>query len=258
MPDHVRSIRRDVPIPYYYQLMQMVREDIVTGMLKPDTPIPSEHALCATYGVSRPVVRQALGELVSDGLIYRVKAKGTFVARRKFNEKFIQHSDGFYGEMTRRGYRVASKVLQLCMQQPPSYVLGALGLKEGSLVTVIDRLRSLDDETVVYVRTYIPCNLCPDLVEVDLSNCSLYSLLRERYNLELAFGTRMVNAVPATPPLTRLLRVARGAPLLKIESTSYLSDGRPLEYYEAWHVGNRCAFELDVIAGAHPRPADPA
>ena len=43
MSDYVRAIRRDVPIPYYYQLMQLLREDIVAGVLKADTPIPSEH-----------------------------------------------------------------------------------------------------------------------------------------------------------------------------------------------------------------------
>lgn len=255
MPDRVRSIRRDIPIPYYYQLMQLLREDIVSGLLAADTPIPSEHTLCATYGISRPVVRQALGELVSEGLLYRVKAKGTYVARRKLTEKFVQRSEGFYGEMTRRGYRVASQILLQRVLQPPSYVLAALGLKEGIAVTVIDRLRSVDDETVVYVRTYIPCDLCPDLVEVDLANLSLYALLHERYGLKLATGTRMVEAVTAQPPLHKLLGVKKGSPLLKIVSTSYLSDGRPLEYYEAWHVGYRCTFELEVVAGPRDRAA---
>src|SRR6185437_7654709 len=125
------SIRRDVPIPYYFQLIQLIREDILSGTLAADTLISSEHTLCAAYGVSRTVVRQALGELVAEGLLYRVKGKGTYVARRKFEEKFIQRSDGFFREMTSRGYKVNSRVLEQAAVVPPPHVLAALGLEAG-------------------------------------------------------------------------------------------------------------------------------
>src|SRR6185437_11015919 len=125
------TIRRDVPIPFYYQLLQIVREDILSGALAADTVIPSEHNLCATYGVSRTVVRQALGELVSEGLLYRVKGKGTYVARRKLEEKFIQRSDGFFREMTSRGYKVSSRVLEQITVATPPHVRAALRLEAG-------------------------------------------------------------------------------------------------------------------------------
>ena len=118
-----RAIRRDVPIPYYYQLMQLLSEEIQSGSRPADALIPSEHELCALYGVSRTVVRQALGELVADGLLYRVKGKGTYVTRRKLEEKFIQRSDGFYREMTNRGFAVSSTVLDQRRMAPPPHVL---------------------------------------------------------------------------------------------------------------------------------------
>jgi GntR family transcriptional regulator len=66
----------------------------------------------------------------------------------------------------------------------------------------------------------------------------------------VASGTRTVEAVAAQRPLTMLLGVAKGVPLLKIESVSYLADGRSLEYYEAWHRGDRSKFEIEVVAGS--------
>ncbi|MGH2345487.1 MAG: GntR family transcriptional regulator [Chloroflexota bacterium] len=241
------TIRRDVPIPYYYQLIQLVREDILSGALAAEQVIPSEHSLCAAYGVSRTVVRQALGELVSEGLLYRVKGKGTYVAPRKLEEKFIQRSDGFFREMTSRGYKVHSRVLEQAAVIPPAHVRAALRLEAGEPTIKIDRLRSLDDEVLLFVQTYIPERLCPTLVDDDLSDCSLYGLLRERYNLVVASGTRTVEAVAAQAALVRLLQVEKGAPLLKIESTSYLADTTPLEYYEAWHRGLRSKFEIEVV-----------
>ncbi len=244
------TIRRDVPIPYYYQLLQIIREDILRGALPADTVIPSEHTLCGTYGVSRTVVRQALGELVSEGLLYRVKGKGTYVARRKIEEKFIQRSDGFFREMTSRGYKVNSRVLEQSTATPPPHVRAALQLEAGDRTIKIDRLRSIDDEILLFVQTYIPERLCPTLVDADLSDCSLYGLLRERYNLVVASGTRTVEAVGAQAALVRLLQVEKGAPLLKVESTSYLADNTPLEYYEAWHRGQRSKFEIEVVLSA--------
>ncbi len=75
------SINRDVPIPYYYQLEGLLRQQIVAGRLQPGQQVPSEKQLCERYGVSRTTVRQAIGKLVAEGLVYHVKGKGTFVRK---------------------------------------------------------------------------------------------------------------------------------------------------------------------------------
>jgi len=82
----------------------------------------------------------------------------------------------------------------------------------------------------------------------DLSADSLHGLLRERYGLKVAAGTRTVEAGLAHPPLTALLGVARGDPLLKIDNVSYLADGWPLEYHEGWHRGDRSKLEIEMMA----------
>lgn len=241
------GIRRDLPIPFYYQLTQLLQEAIQSGTWSPDQPIPSEHELCHTYGVSRTVVRQALGGLVSAGVLYRVRGKGTFVAPQKLEEKFVQRADGFYREMTSLGLTVSSQVLAQHIIIPPPQIRQALDLDDQAPVVKIDRLRSVGGPILLFVQTYIPCDLCPGLVEVNLERGSLYALLRERYGLTVGSGTRLVEAVPARPPVSTLLEVRKGSPLLKIASVSYLEDGRPLEYYEAWHRGDRTRFEIEVV-----------
>lgn len=75
------SINRNVPIPYYYQLEGLLRDHLRNGRWRPGEQVPSEKQLCTTYAVSRTTVRQAIGHLVADGLLYHVKGKGTFVRR---------------------------------------------------------------------------------------------------------------------------------------------------------------------------------
>ncbi|MFQ5611241.1 MAG: extracellular solute-binding protein [Anaerolineae bacterium] len=73
-------IDRDVPIPAYYQLKQLIKEQIQKGRLQPGDKIPTEAELCARYNLSRTPVRQALQELVFEGLLVRTPGRGTFVA----------------------------------------------------------------------------------------------------------------------------------------------------------------------------------
>jgi GntR family transcriptional regulator len=240
-------IRRDVPIPYYYQLIRLLEDDIEAGKWSTGDLVPSEHELCAIYGVSRTVVRQALGTLVARGLLLRVKGKGTFIAPRKLEEKFVQRSDGFFREMAGRGLTVTSQVLDQRVIAPAPHIRQAMGLEDGSSVIKIDRLRSVESQVLLFVQTYIPYDLCPGLLGADLSTGSLYALLREEYGLSVDSGKRWLEAVTAHPPLTTVLEVPRGAPLLKIESVSYLADGRALEFYEAWHRADRSRFEIEMV-----------
>jgi GntR family transcriptional regulator len=71
----------DGVVPKHQQLRNILSE-LVTTELQPGDMLPSERQLCADYGVSRITVREALGQLVSEGLLVRSQGKGTFVAHR--------------------------------------------------------------------------------------------------------------------------------------------------------------------------------
>jgi len=66
--------------PLYAQLKELLVERIQQGTYKPGQQIPSELALCEELDLSRPTVRQAIAELVTEGILTILKGKGTFVA----------------------------------------------------------------------------------------------------------------------------------------------------------------------------------
>lgn len=72
-------------VPLYYQLQEVLKQQIESSVWKPGDRLPSEPELARRFGVSRVVVRQALGILESDAQIVRLKGRGTFVARPKLN-----------------------------------------------------------------------------------------------------------------------------------------------------------------------------
>ncbi len=89
------TINFESHIPYYIQLMDLLKTQIVKKKWGPGEQIPGEQDLCETYGVSRTVVRQALRELELEGVITRRKGKGTFISEPKISEGLIQKLDRF-------------------------------------------------------------------------------------------------------------------------------------------------------------------
>lgn len=61
-------------------IAQRLHEEIVSGRLKPGARLPTEQRMAETYGVSRPVVREAIGRLKHDGLVTTRQGAGAFVA----------------------------------------------------------------------------------------------------------------------------------------------------------------------------------
>jgi GntR family transcriptional regulator len=74
---------RHSPVPLYYQLQEVLKEDIDAGNWQPGEILPSEAELESALGVSRTVVRKALDVLEADGQVVRQKGRGTVVAPPK-------------------------------------------------------------------------------------------------------------------------------------------------------------------------------
>jgi GntR family transcriptional regulator len=235
------------PIPFYVQLWDFLRENIKQGVWRSGDQLPGEHALCEQYDVSRTVVRQALSELESEGLIVRRKGKGAFVVEPKIIESLAQKLTGFYQDMSERGLRTITQVLIQEVMPAPAKIARQLEIPVETPVVHLHRLRFVEDEPILLVTSYLPYALCSGLERIDLSNRSLYAYLEQSYGLVIARGRRRIGAVAANSEQAHLLRICPGAPLLSLDSVSYLADDTPIEYYHAVHRGDRSQFEVELV-----------
>jgi GntR family transcriptional regulator len=240
-------VDQNSPIPYYVQVKEALRQRIQQGEWMRGDQLPVDLELCQMFGVSRTVIRQALNELVNEGLVIRRKGKGTFVAEPKIGESLVQKLTGFYQDMVDRGHAPVSRVLKQEATPASPLVAAFLEIAPGTPVIEIERVRFVQDEPIVLVTTYMPQVLCPELLNEDLTHQSLYAYLERRYNLVTVRGHRTLEAVPANEYEANLLQVKRGAPLILLDSVSYLEDGTPLEYYHALHRGDRSKFEVELL-----------
>ncbi len=67
-------------VPKYMQLKKEIQSWIYAGRFKSNEQLPSEHELSRLFSMSRQTVRQAVGEMVQEGLLYRIQGKGTYCA----------------------------------------------------------------------------------------------------------------------------------------------------------------------------------
>jgi DNA-binding GntR family transcriptional regulator len=69
------------PVPPYRQIAEIIKRGILSGKYPPDSRIPTESELVATYEVARSTARRAVAALREEGLVYTVQARGTYVAK---------------------------------------------------------------------------------------------------------------------------------------------------------------------------------
>lgn len=241
-------------LPLHHQLRTHLRAQIVNHSLPPGTLLPSEAKLQERYGVSRSVVRQALGSLSAEGLIDRGRGRGSIVAPRREHHRLVHRMPGLSTQIAETGASVGTEVLSFTVQ-PAQGIAAALGTPE---VLSIERLRSVEGSPIALIHTWLPLPLCSSLTADELANASLHAVLREKYGIEIVAGKRQIRAAPADAELLSLLRMAPHAPVLLLEGTSVDVTGRPVEVFTTWHHADQLVFDIEVIqdpASGIPTPA---
>jgi GntR family transcriptional regulator len=244
-PDTTDTIDRRSAAPMYDQLRRLIIDTIDRDDLQPGDPLPGEHRLCQQYGVSRTVVRQALAQLEHEGLVERVKGKGTFVARPRTSESLVHTLVGLYDDVERRGGHVHSDVLRHAREQASDEVAAALEIPPGAPVVALERLRYVDGEPWSLSTTWMPDAVGTITLDADLSEASLYRLLADQ-GIRATHGVRSAEATVATHDQAQLLQVSAGSALLRLRSVSRGPDGVPIEFFIAHHRGDRSRFEFQL------------
>jgi GntR family transcriptional regulator len=252
-----RVIDKASPVPYYRQLKEILRADIEQRDLRPGDRLPGDHELCEQYAVSRPVVRQALSELQYEGVLDRVKGRGTFVAPQLTSQSLVQSLTGLFDDVAAMGRTLRSEVRTLKVTAADADVAARLEVPQGTAVVALARLRFVDDEPWVYTVSHVPAALAPDLVDQDLREQSLYGLLERRYGLRLIRSRRTVEAHSPGTALARDLGIPRHGPVLKLTNVSFGTDNRPVETFVAYHRGDRSRFEVELERAPAGRAVPP-
>jgi len=232
-------------VPLYYQLTEELRENIENGEWPPNSLIPSETELCEKYKVSRGTVRQALSQLVQEGLLYRKQGKGTFVAEPKITQQ-LNRFYSFAQDMREKGLRPSSLLLQKEKILPDSYIKNILGLKEEEMVYKIMRLRLADEEPLILETSYLVEELFPDLDKEDVEKVPLYDIILKKYRIKITRAKETFEPVLIDEFEAKKLKIPVGSPALLVKRITYTA-GIPFEFRKSVVRGDKCSYSVELI-----------
>ena len=234
------TIDHHSPVPKYSQLREILL-DLVETELDEDQSIPSERELSARFGLSRMTVRQAVDHLVSEGRLYRVQGKGTFVARPKIEMPLRLTS--FTEDMRARGLEPGSRDLDRRTDRASAHLARMLQIAPGDEVHVIERLRT----ALAALKRQAPSpagRISSISADESLAGRSLYDLLASTYGVLLDRGEQTIEAGIADPTDAALLDLPAGAAaVLLLQRRSFVGD-RPVEFAVSTYRADR--YQLHV------------
>lgn len=241
-------IDRGSRLPYYHQLKHLLLVRIEAEGLGGGDLLWSEHDLCAQYGLSRSVVRQALSELEAEGVVERRRGRGTFVTGTKAEHGLARQAGGLFDIAWTRGLTLSSRVVRQEVVPAGDVIAGRLECPPGTPVVRIERVRSIDAVPCVHTTTWLPAGRFLGLEAVDLTDASLYATLRSAHGVSFGRARRSLEAALPSTETASLLGIERSTPVLVLRSTQWDVLGVPFETYVAHHRGDRSRFDLDIGA----------
>lgn len=225
------TIDKQSKAPYYHQLKQAILTAIELGSVKPGDMLPGEFALAEHLGISRLVVHRALRELVSDGVLERKRAVGTFVAKPAKREFLVEGSLFSLSEgLAKSKLEFSNRILTQEIIPATGEVMQALKLSEGSRVVHLVSLRCIRELPFAVEEMYLPYDRFPLMATQNLNNASTYATLGELYNAYPYEAVDRVSADGATRQEAMLLEVRINQPVLRVRRIALNKSGEPIEY----------------------------
>jgi len=216
---------------------------IEDGEVRAGDALPAERELAAQFGVSLAPVRQAILDLVNEGVLYRMRGKGTFL-REPSRVEHVSILSSFTASMREKGLDVEMRLLRQRKGRPPRHIARSLGI-DGGKTTLLERLALVQDEPVALFASYLSATRFEGLGAEVARRGSLFSVLEQDFGVVPVRAETTVEVGRCTTAESALLRIPAGSPLLISRGTSYDSDGVAVEHFDVRYRADRIRLRLD-------------
>ncbi|MFZ4833383.1 UTRA domain-containing protein [Rouxiella sp. Mn2063] len=228
-------------------ICQALMDKLAAGDFNVEGRLPSERTLSEHFSTTRITLREALGQLEAQGLIYREVRKGWFISPPRILYNPLQRSH-FHAMVQEQGRSAQTEVLDASQLIASDKVCDRLGLAAGSSVYCIRRLRYIDTRAVLYVEHYLNPQFFPDIIATDLTQ-SLTDLYYTRYGVR--YGRVRFDMVSTCLPeqASAALKVPQNSPALFITRINRDQHDRLIDCdLEYWRHD---ALRIDVEVGGN-------
>jgi len=230
-------------IPLYYQLKEDIKQKILRGDLKEGDLLPSEREFSERYDISSTTIRRALNDLVHENFLERKAGKGTFVRMGKV-KRDLRKVLGFTQNMTEMGLTPSTKVLSKKVVPANAFARDRLGLKKGTRIVRLNRLRLANDTPMMLETRYIRTDLCPGIQNQELTS-SLWKVFEHIYGYKPYRHSQNLRIAKISGGSASLLGLKDDSLVFLIKGVTYLENGKAIECEESLYRSDKydLAFE---------------
>ncbi len=202
-------------------------------------------ALAETYAVSRITARRALAELAEHNFVARKRRVGTTVIYQPPAQPIEADMDQAVDSLLELGRVTKVRLLALRREPASPWVAETMHLGPGEAVLRAVRIRTLDDEPLGYVISYVPAALSTHVTRSGLTHKPILKLIQEA-GYRLGKATQIVAAMLADPQLCRALRVEPRSAILRVTRSVFDHKGKPVLLTIAHYRSDRYQLRLDL------------
>lgn len=216
----------------YGALARELRTGILQGRYAAGERLPTEAELTRRRKVSRQTVRRAFHDLVSEGMVYRVPGRGTFVASR--GDRYLRQF-GSIEDLMGLSLDTEFELVTPLHRRVDVAAASRLRLDDDLVMTLTFR-RLHEDVPFCQTQVFLPPHVggrlepVPELT-VPGSRCraTIIGLIDSRIDTPIAEAMQSITAEPASATVAPCIGVEPGAPVLRIDRIYHDATDTPVE-----------------------------
>ncbi len=230
-------------IPLHKQAQQILRELIESPEYKNGKMLPNEVDLAQQLHISRNTLRQAINQLVFEGLLVRKKGVGTKVARKAITGG-VKNWLSFSQEMKMLGIEVKNYELHISFKKASLEIADFFGVEEGTRCVVMERVRGNTSFPFVHFISYFNPKL--PINGEENYNLPLYEMLQTTYGIEVKTSKEEVSARLAGEMVAAKLEIQPNDPILIRKRFVYDVNALPVEYNIGYYRADSFTYTLEA------------
>lgn len=246
----IPSIANPSALPRFQQVRLILRERLKAGFYERGLPLPGERLLAQEFGVARVTVRAALARLEEEGMVNRLRGKGTLPAAEAGLPQHLKLRGGLLDNIVSMGLRTRVTVLERALVTAPSQVSEALSLPAGARVLKIVRVRKFKGQPIAYTEVFVPPDLAPALEKTTLQELPMLVAL-EQFGVQVVSAAQTMGAALADLPVAAALQVSPGVPLLRVSRVALDVNGRPVQFLTGLYHPERYEYHMQLSRVGH-------
>jgi DNA-binding GntR family transcriptional regulator len=240
----------------YQELARSLREAIAAGEFTDGKRLPTEVELAAVNSLSRQTVRRALQELVSEGLVYRVRGRGTFATGVSPGNRYLR-SFGSVEDLLAYSFDTTLETVAPLTRRADIDIASRLRLSSDDVIVALVR-RFNSGAPFCATRLAFSIEIGTQLAAEGLldragQTSSVTAISAVDRISAIAGAHQSITVVALDEEIATQIEVEPGSWALRIDRLYYDTRSRPVELATSYFNPDRYTYRVELSRGPRSR-----